>query len=405
MKVCFSFSIGFIGRLIGVLVLVMLMIGWSGWAQGTEHSPYPPLLQGDDFFISGKPAVGYLTLQPRYTVVENDSQNSTESHYFSLRRAKLRLLGQPLSEFRYYIQGIYKTHNFSPTDNEIFLQEAWARWEFSPSLRLQVGQFIPPMGLERFTPDEMLYTIDRSQVTDHLIPNGNLGDSFSRDYGAQLSGNLFGDQLTYAMAVMGGNGANEGHVGGNGSYLLDGRMTWRPYWSKDGGLDLLLGGAISFRRNHDLNLSQQLPGSGSLGYGHFNGIDWHHNLFLDLRWGPVSFRGEGFYARYEARSSGLPSLSADGFYLQAAYFLSPRWQIVGKYETFDPNLALHDSGELHWTTLGLNFYLLGNQLKLMANYIFKSEGRDEIHNDTFIVQAQFFFSYPRNPRLESWRER
>lgn len=45
---------------------------------------------------------------------------------------------------------------------------------------------------------------------------------------------------------------------------------------------------------------------------------------------------------------------------------------------------------------------MGNQLKLQANYIFKTERTGEIHNDTFIVQLQFFFGYPHNPRLKPW---
>jgi hypothetical protein len=75
---------------------------------------------------------------------------------------------------------------------------------------------------------------------------------------------------------------------------------------------------------------------------------------------------------------------------------------VAKFEYFDPNEVLHNFQDLRWTTLGLNLYLVGNQLKLQANYIFKTERQGEIHNDTFIVQMQFFFGYPHNPRLESW---
>ena len=49
--------------------------------------------------------------------------------------------------------------------------------------------------------------------------------------------------------------------------------------------------------------------------------------------------------------------------------------------------------------LGLDFYLVGNQLKLMANYIFKTEQKREIHHDSFILQLNFSL-YPNNPRLK-----
>jgi hypothetical protein len=384
--------------LIFVIAVVTLWAGGIVSAQDAENSPYPKMLKGEDLFIPGKPIVGYLTAQERYTTLENEP--GAPSDYFSLRRLKLRILGEPLSGLQYYVQGIYKTNNYSSTDNQVFLQEARVKWDLFPSTYVQVGQFIPPMGLERFIPDEMLYTIDRSQVTDHLVPNGNIGDSFTRDYGVQLGGKFPASRLAYAMALMGGNGANNDHLGERGSYLLDGQMTWQPYRHETDGFNLILGGAASFRRNQDLDLSKQLPGSSRLGYGHFDGADEHFNLFFDLSRGPFSFLGEGFYAWYDSYRAGLPSLSAQGFYVLAAYFLSPRWQVVGRYETFDPHVHLQDSEDMRWITLGLNWYLLGNQLKFMANYILKSQGKEGFADHTLMAQVQFFFGYPRNPRLE-----
>ena len=43
------------------------------------------------------------------------------------------------------------------------------------------------MGLERFTPDEMMFSLERSQATNRLVPNGNLGESFTRDSGVQIA--------------------------------------------------------------------------------------------------------------------------------------------------------------------------------------------------------------------------
>lgn len=383
-----------------VMAVVALLASGIIAARGAENGPLPKILTGDDFFIPGKPIIGYLTVEPRYTIAEN--KDGTSSNYFSLRRLKLRILGELQAGLDYYVQGIYKTHNYSPTDDQIFLQEARVMWKFHPSLTLQVGQFKPPMGLERFIPDEMLYLIDRSQVTDHLVPNGNLGDSFDRDYGIELGGKLSESRFAYAVALMGGNGANNDHLGERGSYLLDGALIWHPWQSKNDGLDLKMGGAVSYRRNQDIDLSRQLPGSNRLGYGHFDGTDTHFNVFLDLAWGPASFQGEGFYAIYNSYDPELPDIDAQGFYVQAAYFLNPRWQAAGRYEEFDPNVHAEDSENMRWITLGLNYYLLGNQLKLMANYIFKSEGEEGFDRDAFIIQMQFFFGYPKNPKLEGW---
>lgn len=382
-----------------IITIMLLLTIPAPPAGGADHSAYPQFIRGDEFFIPGQPLVLYVTAQPRFTAIENDSRNNIDNHFFGWRRLKLRMLGEATPRLSYYFQGVYKTHNFSPTDNRITLQEAWLVGKFLPALRLKVGQFKPPMGLERFTADEMLLSIERSLPTDNLIPNGKLGDSFARDYGIQASGWFDRPKLGYELAVMGGNGANEGHLLQRGSYLMVGRLTWRPWQSAINRADLQMGAAMSFRRTHDLDLRQQLPGSGKLGYQHFNGQDYHYNVFLALDKGPASLRSEGFWARYHSCRPGLPSLNALGFYAQAAYFLHPRLQGVAKFEYFDPDQAMHNSQDQRWTTLGLNLYLVGNQLKLQANYIFKTERQGEIHNDTFMVQAQFFFGYPPNLRL------
>jgi phosphate-selective porin len=308
------------------------------------------------------------------------------------------MLGEPIPQLHYYFQGVYKTHNFSPTENNITLQEAWLLWKFLPVMKLKMEQFKPPLRLERFTPDEMMFTLERSQATNRLVPNGNLGQSFTRDYGVQIGGFFPGPRCGYEMALMGGNGANNGHILQNGSFLLTGRFTWHPWELKEGGTDLEMGAAMSFRRNHDIKFFLQIPGSTRLGYYHFDSTDWWQNICFSLEKERVSLSGEGFWARYHSYQSDHPSLNASGYYIQGAYFLHPRLQAVAKFEYFDPNNGANDQ---RWTTLGLNFYLVGNQLKLMADYIFKTEQR-EIHNDIFILRLQFFFDYLHNPRLETW---
>jgi phosphate-selective porin len=377
----------------------MLLAVVAAAAQGSAPSPYPRFIKGEEFFIPGKPLVVYLTVQPRFTAIEHDSRNRIINDYFSLRRIKLRMLGEPTPQLSYYSQGVYKTHNFSPTDNDISLQEGWLMWKFLPVLKLKVGQFKPPFGLERFTPDEMMFSLERSQATNRLVPNGNLDQSFTRDYGVQASGFFSRPKLGYELAVMGGNGANNGHLLQNGSFLLTGRFTWHPWELKKDGTDLEMGAAMSFRRNHNINFSLQIPESTKLGYQNFDGTDWRQNIFFSWEKERVAFGGECFWVRYHSYHPGQRSLNASGYYLQAAYFLHPRLQAVAKFEYFDPNNGANDQ---RWTTLGLNLYLVGNQLKLMANYIFKTEQKGEIHNDIFILQLQILFGYPHNPHLETW---
>ena len=71
-----------------------------------------------------------------------------------------------------------------------------------------MGQLKPPFGMERFTSDAVIKTIDRAQTTDLLVPNGKLGKSFTRDLGLQIDGWVASDRRYYAFGLFEGKGAN-----------------------------------------------------------------------------------------------------------------------------------------------------------------------------------------------------
>jgi hypothetical protein len=59
---------------------------------------------------------------------------------------------------------------------------------------------------------------------------------------------------------------------------------------------------------------------------------------------------------------------AEGYYVQGSYFIVPRrLQLVTKYEHFNPGQLIDDN--LDSLTGGLNYYIRGDDVKLVANYI------------------------------------
>ncbi|HET7537429.1 MAG TPA: porin, partial [Candidatus Didemnitutus sp.] len=61
--------------------------------------------------------------------------------------------------------------------------------------------------------------------------------------------------------------------------------------------------------------------------------------------------------------------SMDGWYVQAGYYLpGRRWQLVGRYETFDANTDVAGNVSSNWTA-GVSYYLKGDDLKFALNYI------------------------------------
>lgn len=323
--------------------------------------------------------------QLRYTGIEDAPDG------YSLRRFKLIFRGRLQPDVEYFVQGIFKDGNHSSTDGRAYLQEAWIKYSGWKYANLTLGQFKPPFSLERFTPDYKLETIDRAQATDHLVPDGQLGGSYSRDRGAQLDAWLVSRRLYYAVGIFDGNGANNPWHGN--SPLLVGQVRGVLYRSpakrsrKD---QISLGGAFSTRHDHSQDFSSTLPGTSALGYSQFAGRDTHFNIEASANFSPFSLRSEYFYARYEPSRAMLVAVHASGFYVQGGYDFSRHYQAVAKYETLNPNRAVVDSHDMRWTTLGFNWRIQGDRLRVGADYVIKRELRQQVPNNALLLQFQMF---------------
>lgn len=186
---------------------------------------------------------------------------------YALRRFKLMLGGHLSRHVEYFAQGIFKDGNKSDTDGRAYLQEGWIKFTHWKQAHITIGQFKPPFGLERFTSDAEIFTIDRSQPTDQLIPNGGLGDSFARDRGIQLDGRVARGRLHYAVGFFDGQGAN--HQFHSIGPLVATRVTYEAVHRQPLAghpFNLHLGGAASTRRARDINFR-------GLALEHFRGRD------------------------------------------------------------------------------------------------------------------------------------
>ncbi|MDH7482000.1 MAG: porin [Armatimonadota bacterium] len=303
--------------------------------------------------------------------------------YLSLRRLKLYGGGPISGNWSYYLQFLYKTNNRSSTDNQIVVQEASASTQ-SGSVKLTVGQFKPPFGMERFTSDSVLALIDRSQPTDKLVPNGSLGMSFARDRGIQIERKI-GKVGRCAVGVFDGNGANE-PLEGNGP-LVVGRFIYEPCSAAKRFHSEL---AVSWRKDHDIDFTGQLPGAPP-GYANFSGNDVRQNIAIAYDFGKNSLRCEYFAARYHSNKSAIPSIDAQGYYLQWAYAVSRKWLLAARLEAMDPDRSVVNSKDISWLTIGATYYIKSDYHKIQVNYIFKSEKAGEINNDAIVAQYQRFF--------------
>jgi hypothetical protein len=323
-------------------------------------------------------------LQLRYTGVEAGAD------LYALRRFKLMVGGNLSPRIQWYAQGLFKDGNDSPTDGRGYFQEAWLRFAFRKELQLVVGQFKPPFGRERFTPDFQILTPDRSLATDALTPDGPYVDSFYRDRGVQVDGELRG-AFRYAAGIFDGRGANHQFHGIGPmvvGQLVNEVIRKRPLLGRP--LRVQLGAATAFRWGHDLPFRPCCASSEWSDMQHFRGADRRWGAEFSADWGDISVRAEYLRARLHFTSNAERDFATSGWYLQAAKHLLPRLQAVIKVERLDPNDHEYSSKDVRQTTLGLNYYIRQNRAKLMAGYVFRREAVHPIPNNLFQLQFQWF---------------
>ena len=147
-----------------------------------------------------------------------------------------------------------------------------------------------------------------------------------------------------------------------------GKISEAEAWLKFGGNALsshdssgtVLSPAGTLRVNSDGSLSTFTAPSSAERTGY--GFDALFHL------GPFDLIGEYLSESYEARTApGFPDFRADGFYVQGTYFIIPKSSNFHQYESFNPGQVAND--DITSVTGGVNYYLHGDDLKIMAHYI------------------------------------
>lgn len=302
----------------------------------------------------------------------------------SLRRIKLFGQGRIAGNWGYYLQFLYKANNQSSTDDHIWTQEANASFATEEG-KLTVGQFKPPFGMERFIPDWVIPFVERSQATDRLVPDGSIGASFARDYGVQWQTKKFRG-VSIAAGAFVGNGANNSFTG-NGPLLVS-RATYDRTHS--GGRWFHAEAAFSWRRDGNIDFRRQLPGA-PVGYGDFSGQDVRQDLAVGCGWPRNSLHAEYIAAQYHSDRPLVPSIDADGGYVQWTHDITDRWQGAVRYEFLSPNTSPNDARGLAWVTLGVNYRIRSDRDRVQLDYIIRHESKAQVHNDALVVQYQQFF--------------
>lgn len=302
---------------------------------------------------------------------------------WAIRRFKAMLDGGPQEGIRYHLQFIYKTNLQSSTDDQVYLQDAYVILPAARGLGFKVGQFVPPFGLERLEPDSKLDLMDRTDVTNRMVVNGNLGKSFARDRGVEGDWVRGGWQLSAGLFQ--GEGANM-NAKGNGplgvmraSYGRKGTANAVP-WFWRAGL------ATSDRHDHDLDLSGELTGLDKKLTSHFEGQDSRLNAFAEAGWGKVRGQAEYFRAWLSPDRGG--EIAAHGAYGQVAYLPVPQLILALRYEWFTPDVHSAKAPSLRQWNPAITYDFRRIPLRLVADYL-SLRGGSEAYTHTWRMQIQY----------------
>ena len=118
----------------------------------------------------------------------------------------------------------------------------------------------------------------------------------------------------------------------------------------------------------------------------------HHNnyavggAYIGYEYKKFLINCEGSIADGYNGQVGLSNKKASGLYTTLGYFVAPKVQLVARYDTFDPNRDVsHDRRNEY--SAGINYYLKGQALKFMLNYIFcENVSRADSHRLFFGTQ-------------------
>ena len=239
---------------------------------------------------------------------------------FRMRRARMTITGDFAEQFDFRLEGEFNQADGITGRTAYSTTDAWVNWHRFPEAQIKFGQFKAPFGLEQVTSDTKLYTIERSQVTEAITPE--------RQIGLQLWGKPFAnvwperkDVLTYWAGVFNGNGRNT-TTNDNNEYMYAARLESQLFAGKLAGLDASLkvgGNYLTSRDAAGTNVSQTgnlIVGSdGSLSPFVLPKADEREAYGVDASFhlGPFDLIGEYLHERIRPRMVGPVTPTFAGF--------------------------------------------------------------------------------------------
>jgi len=366
---------------ISALLLILLSGSFSVRAQGCME---PTSSTG------GPTIIGYIQPEFRYEFNgDNADGTSKDAATWCLRRARLGVAGNIPYDFSYYVLA-----EFSSFQNGPYMLDAFVSYNrLKPWLKISMGQFKKPFGLELSTGCQDLYTINRSKVVEELTaPDRDLGIMLSGTTGTKK---IFGLEkeniISWYLSFTNGTGKNV--FDGDLKKDLTGRIVIAPYdWISIGGSYL-----SGKQKNPDVtvkDMDERMRYGADLQLKKYNFILQAEYLFGQDKGSKLIGGGCG-----STPELVVGDFKSNGYFAQLMYNTPWKLMPLVKYETYDPDMDqedyIHEAYRVSTMTFGLNYYP-NDWTRLQINYMYKTEASsstelinyNEVPNDMLQIQIQ-----------------
>ncbi len=248
------------------------------------------------------------------------------------------------------------THRSShPEFMQTFFQDFYVESSRIPHHKILIGNSRPGVGIEGAQSPYTLSFINRSQISRNLSNMRKFGVRLRGDYSlADYDVGIYSSSTNFTSFFPG--------------HELDAWVNLKPLGKTDGKYGKLITGAgIQSGEKHGTNY-------------------YMTGAYAGYRYKKFWTKFEYAHANGSNGGAGLTNARSQGFFVTAGYFLTKKLELLARYDHFDPdrNINKNNRKEL---TLGTNYYLKGQALKLIFNYVFCNND-DAVDSHRLMVGTQ-----------------
>lgn len=226
------------------------------------------------------------------------------------------------------------------------------------------------------------------------MPNDRLTEG--RQIGTSVTGAALEKRLSYAIGMFNGTSVNNS-FNDNDHFMYTARVqgsALKTEWNK---MPVEWNVGVNALSTKDNGISKTGFGIGTAttaaGTNSFVGDRNAWGIDTQVKIGLFDLQAEYLRNRFEPdNSTPANGFEADGWYVLGGYYVLPKHlQAVVRFESFDPRRGVDGNSTDVWT-FGLNYYIKGDDLKLMANYLLGDHaGGQHDGRGRLLLRAQVIF--------------